>query len=115
LIVANHAGAPSSSWYLVCPVRIDGGDIPSIPRVERRSQLFLADGVRASIGTLVTEAQDIQASIVLGHRRQTRHVSSPLVAVEGGTVRSPAPSQTRAPTLQEERISRPGNFVPSCT
>src|SRR6267142_2240925 len=56
-------------------VRFDGGDIPSIAGVERRSQLFLTDGVRASIGTIVTEAQHIQGSIVLGHRRETRHVS----------------------------------------
>src|SRR5438094_3888940 len=51
------------------PVRFDAGDIPSIAGVERRSQLFLTDGVRASIGTIVTEAQHIQGSIVLGHRR----------------------------------------------
>jgi len=51
------------------PVRFDGDDIPSIAGVERRSQLFLTDGVRASIGTIVTEAQHIQGSIVLGHRR----------------------------------------------
>src|SRR5271166_1618724 len=51
------------------PVRFDGSDIPSIVGVERRSQLFLTDGVRASIGTIVAEAQHIQSSIVLGHRR----------------------------------------------
>ncbi len=51
------------------PVRFDGGDIPTIAGVERRSQLFLTDGVRASIGTIVTEAQHIQGSVVLGHRR----------------------------------------------
>jgi hypothetical protein len=28
------------------PVRFDGGDIPSIAGVERRSQFFLTDGVR---------------------------------------------------------------------
>jgi hypothetical protein len=39
--------------------------------------------VRASIGTIVTEAQHVQGSIVFGHRRQTRHVSWSLVAVEG--------------------------------
>src|SRR5207247_5510738 len=48
----------------------------------RRSQLFLTDGVRAGIGTIVTEAQHIQGSIVLDHRRQARHVSRSLVAVE---------------------------------
>src|SRR5208283_445336 len=51
------------------PVRFDGGNIPTIAGVERRSQLFLTDGVRASIGTIVTEAQYIQRSIVFGHRR----------------------------------------------
>src|SRR5437867_9496818 len=62
------------------PVLFDGGDIPSIAGVERRSQLFVTDGVRASIGTIVTEAQHIQGAITPGHRRQTRHVSWPLVA-----------------------------------
>src|SRR5712691_13173786 len=51
------------------PVRFDGDDIPSIAGVERRSQLFLTDGVRTGIGTIVTEAQHIQSPIVLGHRR----------------------------------------------
>ena len=50
---------------------------------ERSSQLFLTDGVRASIGAIVTEAQHIKGSIVLGHRRQARHVSWPLLTVEG--------------------------------
>src|SRR5882724_13028640 len=47
------------------PVRFDGGDIPPIAGVERRPQLFLTDGVRASIGTIITEAQHIQGSSVL--------------------------------------------------
>jgi hypothetical protein len=51
------------------PVRFDGGDISSIAEVEHRSQLLLTDRVRPSIGTIVTEAQHIQSSIVLGHRR----------------------------------------------
>ncbi len=45
------------------PVRFDGGDIPSIAGLERRSQFFLTDGVRASIGTIVTEAQHIQVFV----------------------------------------------------
>ena len=65
------------------PVRFDGGDIPSGAGVERRSQLFLADGVRASIGTTVAEAQHVQGSTLLGHRRQTRHVPRSFVAVKG--------------------------------
>src|SRR5262245_66359372 len=51
------------------PVRFDGGDIPSIAGFARRSQLFLTDGVRASIATIAAEAQHIQGSIVFGHRR----------------------------------------------
>ena len=42
-------------------VGFDGGDTPSIAGVERRSELFPDDGVRASIGTIVTEAQHVQA------------------------------------------------------
>ena len=38
------------------PVCFNGGDIPSITGIERRSQLFLTDGVRASIRNLITEA-----------------------------------------------------------
>jgi hypothetical protein len=49
-------------WYY-------GGNIPSIAGVERGSQLFLSDGVRARIGTIVTEAQHIDGSVVLGHGR----------------------------------------------
>ena len=41
------------------PVRFDGGYIPSIARVERCFQLFLTDRVRASFGTIVTEAQHV--------------------------------------------------------
>lgn len=40
------------------PLRFDGDDIPSSAGIERRSQLLLSDGVRASIGTVVAEAQD---------------------------------------------------------
>ena len=65
------------------PFRLDGGDTPSIAGIERRFQLFPADGVRASIGTVVTEAQDIQRPIMLGHLRQALHVFGSLVAVEG--------------------------------
>ncbi len=50
-------------------VRFDCGDIPTIAGAECRSQLIPKDGVRASIATIVTEAQHIQGSIVLGHRR----------------------------------------------
>jgi len=39
------------------PFRFDGGDTPTVSGVERRSQLFLSDEVRAGIGTLITEAQ----------------------------------------------------------
>ncbi len=89
------------------PVRFDGGDIPSTAGVERRCQLFLTDGVRASIGTIVTEAQHIHGSIVLGHRCQTRRVSWSLVTVEG--VEQPAVQHRLKPspqTLQLEGVSR---------
>ena len=89
------------------PVRFDGGDIPSIAGVERRSQLFLTDGVRASIGTIVAEAQHIQGSIVLGHRRQARHVSWSLVAVERVEQSAVQYGLKPAPqSLQVERVSR---------
>ena len=65
------------------PVRFNGGDIPSIVGFERRSPFFLGHGVRTRSGTIVTEAQPIKGCIVLRHRRQTRHVFWPLVAVEG--------------------------------
>jgi hypothetical protein len=73
LILASQAGAPSL-WYLVLIRSGSGGDIPSSAGVERRSQLLLSDGVRAGIGTIVTEAQHVEGSIVLGHRRETRRV-----------------------------------------
>src|SRR5277367_1428902 len=47
------------------PVRFDGDDFPPTAGVERRSQLFLTNGMRAGIGTIVTEAQHIQGTIVL--------------------------------------------------
>ena len=39
--------------------------------------------MRASIRTDIAEAQHIQGSIALGHRRQTRDVAWPLIAIEG--------------------------------
>lgn len=36
------------------PLRLDGGDIPFVAEVERRSELFLTG--RASIGSIVIEA-----------------------------------------------------------
>src|SRR5262249_30518283 len=56
--------------------------------VEGRSQLFLSDRVRAGIRTLVTEAQYIQCSTVVGNRRQARHVSCSLVEVIEGVEQS---------------------------
>jgi hypothetical protein len=49
-------------------------------------------------GTIVTKAQHIQGSIVLGQRRQTRHVSWSLVAVEG--VEQSAVQHRRKPAPQ---------------
>src|SRR5262245_35243454 len=46
------------------PVRFDRGDMPSGAGIERRTQLFPTDGMRAGIGTNITEAQHIQGSTV---------------------------------------------------
>src|ERR1019366_6848401 len=89
-------------------VPFNGGDLPSMAGVERRSQLFLTDGVRASIGTLIAEAQHIQGSIVLGHRRYTRRVSCSLVVVVVEGVEQSAVQHRLKPapqTLQLERVS----------
>jgi hypothetical protein len=43
------------------------GDVPSSAGIERRSRLFLTNGMRTSIRTIVTEAQHIQGSVVLCH------------------------------------------------
>jgi len=64
-------------------------------------------GVRASTGTIVTETQHIQGSIVLDHRRQARHVSWSLAAIEG--MEQPAVQHRVKPapqTLQLGRVSR---------
>jgi hypothetical protein len=59
------------------PVRFDGGDIPSIAGVERRSQRFLTDGVRAGIGAIVTEAQQHTGF----HRARSPTLDSPRILV----------------------------------
>ena len=105
LIVANQAGCDgrgisSESVGLMAA-------LPSIAGVERRSQLFLSDGRWAIIGTLIAEAQDIQASIVLGHPSQARHVSWSLVAVKGVEQTAVQHRLESAPqALQMKRISR---------
>ena len=89
------------------PVWFNGGDISSIAGIERGSQLFLTDGVRAGIGTLVAEAQHIQGSIVLGNPGQARHVSWSLVAIKGVEESAIQHRLETAPqALQMERISR---------
>src|SRR5215470_17629998 len=65
------------------PVRLDGREIPTGLRVERRSQLVLADRVGTRIRALFTEAEHVQSSTVDSHRPQARHISAPFVAVEG--------------------------------
>jgi hypothetical protein len=89
------------------PVRFDGGEIPSSTGVERRSQLFLRNGVRAGIGTIVAEAQHVQGSVVRGHRRQASHISWTLLAVEGVEQSAVQHRLERSPqALQMERINR---------
>jgi hypothetical protein len=86
--------------------RLDGGDVPVIAGTERCSQLVPTDGMRAGVGTDVAEAQHIQGSSVLGRRRQTQHVASPLVTIEGveqSTVQHRVERATQ--THQLERVS----------
>src|ERR1700722_2490574 len=64
-------------------VWFESGDVPCVGGAECGSQFPLADGMRAGIGTVVTEAQYVQSSVVVGYRRQTRRVSWPLFGVEG--------------------------------
>jgi hypothetical protein len=54
-MVANQAGAPLS-WSRLNPGRLDGDNVPPTAGMERCSQFFLMDGVRACIGTIATEA-----------------------------------------------------------
>jgi hypothetical protein len=55
---------------------------------------------------IVTEAQHIQGSIVLGHRRETRHVSYSLVAAEDVEQSAVQHCSKPAPqTLQLERVT----------
>jgi hypothetical protein len=89
------------------PVWFNGGNIPSIAGIERRSQFFLSDGVRTGIWTLVAEAQHIQGSIVLGHPGQARHVSWSLFAIKGVEQSAIQHCLETAPqALQMERVSR---------
>src|SRR5829696_1999299 len=88
------------------PVRLESGDVPPGAGVERRSQLLLTDRVRARVGTLVAEAQDMQGPVVLGHRRQAGHISWSFLTVEG--VEQPAVQHRREPApqpLQPQRVS----------
>src|SRR5207247_6435547 len=71
------------------------------------SHLLVTDDVRDNNYYIVTEAQHIQGSIVLGHRRQTRHVSWSLLAVECVEQSAVKHRLKHAPqTLQLERVSR---------
>jgi hypothetical protein len=63
--------------------RRDLRDTPSIVGRERRSQFVLADRMRTAIGALVAEAQHIERSAMLGHRRQARRIGRSLRGVEG--------------------------------
>jgi hypothetical protein len=89
------------------PVWFNGGDMPPIAAVERRSQLFLTDWVRARIRIIITEAQHMERCIVLSDRCQTCCVSRSLVAIEGVEQSAVQHCLKLAPqTLQLERVSR---------
>src|SRR4051812_20817771 len=45
----------------------DRSDMPSDVAVERHSQIVATDRMRATVGTLVTEAQHVESSIVFRH------------------------------------------------
>ena len=79
VMVANQPGAPSS-WYLVC-TRSGSRVVMTHPLAGLNAAATLpGDGVRARVETLVTEAQHVEGSPVLGHRRQTGDVLWSLVA-----------------------------------
>ena len=65
------------------PVRFDGKDGPSLRGAERRVHLYLPDGMRASIGSSVAEAQHVHGSIVRSGRCQARNIPDSLVGLEG--------------------------------
>ena len=88
-------------------VRLDGGYVPTTRGRERRSQLLLTDGVRASIGNSVAEAQHIQDSTAFSDRGETRYIFRPLGGVEG--VEESAVEhglKFSSQTVQMERVSR---------
>lgn len=79
--------------------------MPSLAGVERGSQLYLTDGVRASIWTMITKAQNIQSSAGFSYRGQTRYVAGPLVRVEGVEQAAVQPRLKAAPqTFQLEGV-----------
>ncbi|HET8757842.1 MAG TPA: hypothetical protein VFM58_17615 [Solirubrobacteraceae bacterium] len=59
------------------PIGTDRGDVPA---GERRPQLVLADGVRATGPVGVTEAEHVQRAA--RHGREAGHVGSPFIGVE---------------------------------
>ncbi len=64
-------------------VCFDRYDLPPAAGVEGFSQVFLINGMRPDVATIVTKAQQIDSCIVFGYRREARHVFLSLVAVEG--------------------------------
>ncbi len=64
------------------PVRFDTDDSPSAVYMKSRSQIFLTNRVRSSIGTLIAETQYVQSCTSFRHRCQTRRVSWLLFAIE---------------------------------
>jgi len=95
--------------------RLDGGDIPAVAGIERRCQLLLLMRCGPLVsGPTSLRAQHIQGCIALGHRRQARHVTSPLIAIEGvEQVRGPAPSRIGDPDAPAENASATANSASS--
>jgi hypothetical protein len=65
------------------PIRTDAGNAPAAATFERRGQLLPTDGMRATgIRSDVAETEHVQVPATTSHGRQTRHVVSPLIAIE---------------------------------
>ena len=93
------------------PIRGDGGDVPAAASPECSSQLLLTDGMwPTGIRSGVTETEHVQVRAGARHRRQTRHVVAPLLAVE--RVEQPAVEhrlEDAVQALQVQGIANPNS------
>ena len=66
----------------LAPIWTNGGNALAAATFERCPQLLLTDGMRTSIRSDVAETEHVQVPATTSHGRQTRHVASPLIAIE---------------------------------